>query len=124
MAGTVELDIAGLEGNWMAQPRVFAHDAINFQIADFDTLLVPVPDPDPSGLDQTVFMQRGACLYIGVDIVRLEVEMESGSEPIFQNISAGSFLPILVTKIKAAYTAYTDAGTNTPIVDDDIVVYW
>jgi hypothetical protein len=124
MAGTVELDIAGLEGNMMAQPRIFAHDAINFEVANFGELLVPVPATLPSGLEETVFMQRGACLYVGVDVVRLEVEMESGSEPIFLNIPAGSFLPILVTKINAAYTAYTDPATNTPIVDNDIVILW
>ena len=39
MAGTVELDIAGLEGNMMAQPRIFAHDAQPLNVADFGDLL-------------------------------------------------------------------------------------
>jgi len=120
MAGTVELDIAGLEGNMMAQPRLFAHDAIDFEIANYNTLLVPLPAVDPAtGLDQTAFMQRGACLFVGVDIVSLKVEMESGSQPTFKGIAAGSFLPILVTKIISA----TKTGP-TVIADGDIVILW
>ena len=60
MAGTVELDIAGLEGNMMAQPRIFAHDAQPLNVADFGDLLVPAPATLPSGLEETLFMQRGA----------------------------------------------------------------
>ena len=120
MAGTVELDIAGLEGNMMAQPRLFAHDAIDFDIANLDTLLVPLPAVDPAtGLDQTAFMQRGACLFVGVDLINLKVEMESGSQPTFKGISAGSFLPILVTKIISANIA-----GPTPISNGDIVILW
>jgi len=114
MAATVELDIAGLEGNMMAQPRIFAHDAKDFLIADLNTLLVPLP----SG-DETVFMQRGACLYIGVDMSALTVTMESGATPTFKNIPAGSFLPILVTEINVAL----DSG-GSPVTNGDIVILW
>lgn len=119
MAGTVELDIAGLEGNMMAQPRVFAHDAKDFLIADLSSLLVPPPATLPSGLEETVFMQRGACLYIGVDMSALTVTMESGSTPTFRNIPAGSFLPILVTQINIAKDS-----TGVDVSDGDIVILW
>ena len=103
MAATVELDIAGLEGNMMAQPRVFAHDAVGFDPADYDELLVPLP----SG-DETVFMQRGACLYVGVDVTTLTVTMESGNDASFLNIPAGSFLPILVKEVKSGIASTGD----------------
>jgi hypothetical protein len=120
MAGIVELDIAGLEGNMMAQPRLFAHDAVGFAPADYDKLLVPLPAVDPvTGLDQTVLMQRGACLYIGVAVTTLTVTMESGNDATFLNIAAGSFLPILVTKIQEALTA-----PLTPVASGDIVILW
>ena len=116
MAATVELDIAGLEGNMMAQPRVFAHDAQPINPADFGDLLVPLP----SG-DETVFMQRGACLYIGVNCSSLKVTMESGSTPIeFKNVPAGSFLPILVTAIIDA----DDADTGSQVTNGDLIALW
>ena len=120
MAGIVELDIAGLEGNMMAQPRMFAHDAVGFDPINYDELLVPVPAVDPvTGLDQTVLMQRGACLYVGVDVTTLTVTMESGNDATFLNIPAGSFLPILVTKIQEALTA-----PAVDVVSGDIVALW
>jgi hypothetical protein len=81
--------IAGLQGNEMAQPRVFAHDAksvsLNVTITGTET--------------------RGVCLYVGdaaggtgKDIT---VIMESGSQATFYAVPAGSFLPILVTKVVA-----------------------
>ena len=45
--------------------------------------------------------------------------MESGNEATFLNIPAGSFLPILVTKIQEALTA-----PATDVVSGDIVVLW
>lgn len=42
MAGKVEIDIAGLEGNEAAQPRVFAHDAVSVPAADV-TVLNSIP---------------------------------------------------------------------------------
>ena len=45
--------------------------------------------------------------------------MESGSQPTFKGIAAGSFLPILVTKIISANMA-----GPTPISNGDIVILW
>lgn len=81
------MSIAGLQGNEMAQPRVFAHDArsvsLNVTISGTET--------------------RGVCLYVGdaaggtgKDIT---VIMESGSQATFYAVPAGSFLPVLVTKV-------------------------
>ncbi len=120
MAGTVELDIAGLEGNMMAQPRMFAHDAVGIDPADFGNLLVPVPATLPSGLEETVFMQRGACLYVGVNCSSIQVTMESGSQPTFLNVPAGSFLPILITAVIDA----NDADTGTTVADGDLIALW
>ena len=44
---------------------------------------------------------RGVCIYAGVAISEIEVVMESGTQCKFKGITAGSFLPILVTKIVA-----------------------
>ena len=115
MAATVELDIAGLEGNMMAQPRMFAHDAVGIDPADFGDLLVPLP----SG-DETVVMQRGACLYVGVNCSSIQVTMESGRQPIFKNVAAGSFLPILITSVDAA----TDADTGIEVTAGDLLALW
>ncbi len=115
MAATVELDIAGLEGNMMAQPRMFAHDAVGINPTDFGDLLVPLPTAD-----ETVFMQRGACLYVGVNCSSIQVTMESGSQPIFKNVPAGSFLPILITAVIDA----DDADTGTTVVDGDLIALW
>jgi hypothetical protein len=120
MAGTVELDIAGLEGNMMAQPRIFAHDAQSLNVADFGDLLVPKPATLPSGLEETVFMQRGACLYVGVNCSTIQVTMESGAQPIFKNVPAGSFLPILITTVEEA----EDADTGVDVVDGDLIALW
>ena len=83
----------GLEGNMQAQPRVFAHDAV-----------VVTPD-DSNDIPNT--SERGCCLYVG-DVSGggdIKVTMESGSTPvIFKGVNAGSFLPILVTRVWATDT--------------------
>lgn len=83
----------GLEGNMQAQPRVFAHDAV-----------VVTPD-DNNDIPNT--SERGCCLYVG-DVsggADIKVTMESGSTPvIFKGVTAGSFLPILVTRVHATDT--------------------
>lgn len=83
----------GLEGNMQAQPRVFAHDAV-----------VVTPD-DSADIPNT--SERGCCLYVG-DVSAgsdIKVTMESGSTPvIFKGVTAGSFLPILVTRVHATGT--------------------
>ena len=115
MAATVELDIAGLEGNMMAQPRMFAHDAVGIDPADFGDLLVPLPT-----VDETVFMQRGACLYVGVNCSSIQVTMESGRQPTFLNVPAGSFLPILITSVDDAI----DSDTGVTVANGDLIALW
>ena len=108
MAQINEIDIAGMEGNMQAQPRVFAHDAISLTIPNGDTryevwvdifnAISTVTPPTPAAGDEVRVLQRGACLYVGGegDVV---VEMESGSKVTFAGVAAGSFLPIQVTKV-------------------------
>ena len=84
--------IRGLEGNMQAQPRVFAHDA------------VPVTKSDTVDIPNT--SERGCCLYIG-DVsagADVKVTMESGNEATFKGVTAGSFLPILVTRVHSTGT--------------------
>ncbi len=87
--------IRGLEGNQNAQPRVFAHDAL-----DLENLVGPTQLPNTDNI--------GVCLYVGVanDIT---VKMEGSSTPVvFKNVSAGTFLPILVTHVLPGNTTATE----------------
>ena len=82
----------GLEGNMQAEPRAFAHDAV---------LVSPSNTVDIANTSD-----RGCCLYIG-DIsagADVKVKMEGGGEVTFKNVTAGSFLPILVTRVFATGT--------------------
>ena len=84
--------LRGLEGNMQAQPRVFAHDAV--LVTKSDTVDIPNTE------------ERGCCLYVG-DVsggADIKVTMESGSEATFKGVTAGSFLPILVTRVHATGT--------------------
>ena len=96
--------IRGLEGNQNAQPRVFAHDAADLgkTVAEGGigyTLGDRIPNTD----------NIGVALYIGVGM-DITVTLEGGSIPVlFKGITAGSFLPVLVTKINAS-SATLDAG--------------
>ena len=85
----------GIEGNFMAQPRVFAHSAVPVDIGS------PIAGTE----------ERGCALYIGTGGT-LVVEMEGTHEAtdaagnkfntninIFTNIGTGMFLPILVVKV-------------------------
>ena len=76
-----------------AEPRVFAHDAV--LVTKSDTVDIPNTE------------ERGCCLYVG-DVSNgadIKVTMESGSTPvIFKGVTAGSFLPILVTRVHATGT--------------------
>jgi mannose/fructose-specific phosphotransferase system component IIA len=77
----------GLEGNFQAQPRVFAHDAAE---------IIPNNSADIPNTSE-----RGCCVYVG-DISggsNIKVTMESGNEITFTGVVAGSFLPILVKKV-------------------------
>ena len=72
--------------------RVFAHDAKSVTPSD----TVDLDDVD----------NRGACIYVGDVSVGadIKVTMESGSEVTFKGVTAGSFLPILVTRVHATGT--------------------
>ena len=67
--------------------RVFAHDAKS---------VTPSDTADLDNVDS-----RGACIYVGDVSVGadIKVTMESGSEVTFKGVTAGSFLPILVTRV-------------------------
>tara|TARA_R100000742_G_C4173940_1_gene11294 strand:- start:200 stop:490 length:291 start_codon:yes stop_codon:yes gene_type:complete len=85
--------LRGLEGNMMAQPRVFAHDA------------AAVTKSDTTDIPNTEY--RGCCLYVGGQ-GNIKVTMESGEEVTFTGVAAGSFLPILVTRVWSTDTTATD----------------
>tara|TARA_B100000497_G_scaffold52071_1_gene59903 strand:+ start:2886 stop:3281 length:396 start_codon:yes stop_codon:yes gene_type:complete len=124
-AGTLEVDIKGLEGNEAAQPRVFAHNATKILEASIigatPTGQNIVAPPD----DTNVVISRGACIYIGI-ACDLTVVMEGqpantalADGITFKGCTAGSFLPVLVTKIlritKTDGTDYsaTEVGDGT-----------
>jgi hypothetical protein len=122
MAIVTEIDIAGTEGNTQAQPRVFAHDAmkLNLAVTGGDNPTVPNEFVDViPGVGATIanddivqVLSRGACLYVG-GAGDVDVEMESGKRVVFAGVAAGSFLPILVTKVYLTNDAGTIAKTTT-----------
>ena len=63
----------GVQGNFAAQVRVFAHDAVSVT---------------PSATKISNTDQRGVCLYIGGQ-GDVKVIMESGTTQTFKNVSAG-----------------------------------
>ena len=72
--------------------RVFAHDAV--LVTKSDTVDIPNTS------------ERGCCLYIG-DVsggADVKVTMESGNVATFKGVTAGSFLPVLVTRVHATGT--------------------
>ncbi len=100
--------VKGLAGNEMAQPRVFAHDAVGLTAAQIASGTYVIPGTE----------DRGVCLYVGAAMTSITVTMESGrSSVIFKGVSAGSFLPILVTSVTAAVGA--DA-----LADNDILALY
>ena len=81
-----------VQGDFASQVRVFAHDTYDlWDGAALITTQIP-------GTEQPA---RGACLYAGVAISEINVTMESGKPQTFKGIAAGSFLPILVTKVNS-----------------------
>ena len=109
MANLTEVDIAGLEGNDAAQPRVFAHDATKILEASIigatPTGQALFTTAAPVAGDTVSTLRRGACLYIGI-ACDITVVMESqpndttqANAITFKGCTAGSFLPVLVTKI-------------------------
>lgn len=90
--------IRGLEGNQNAQPRVFAHDALDLKPGNY-TLGNRIANTDTIGV----------ALYIGVGM-DITVKLEGSSTPVFfKGVTAGSFLPILATHITAS-SVTLDAG--------------
>jgi hypothetical protein len=89
--------IRGLEGNQNAQPRVFAHDALDLQPSY--TLGTRIPHTDTIG----------CALYVGVNN-DITVTMEGGTTVQFKGVTAGSFLPVLVTHVTALGSALTGPG--------------
>ncbi len=107
-AGTTTIDIAGLEGNTAAQPRVFAHSAYNIPaVTGTDTENTYPGPPD----DTAVVISRGACIYVG-GAGNVKVTMESGDIVIFKGVTAGSFLPILALVVHGPNVGGTGAGTT------------
>ncbi len=76
--------------------RVFAHDA---------AAVTPNDSTDISGTEN-----RGVCIYIGsvAGGSDIQVTMESGNTVIFKGVTAGSFLPILVTRVWSTGTTASE----------------
>jgi hypothetical protein len=95
-----------VQGIQAAQVRVFAHDAVS---------LVTGSGANAGTLNTNTIAnteQRGVCLYIGEDLSLLEVVMESGSQVTFKGLKAGSFLPVLVTRIESATAKDSDLNND------------
>ena len=100
--------IKGLAGNFQAQPRVFAHDAVGLTAAQISSGTYVIPNTS----------DRGACLFVGVKMASITVTMESGNSAVFKGVAAGAFMPVLVTSVTAATP---DSGA---LADNDIVVLY
>jgi hypothetical protein len=86
--------------------RVFAHDAKSLVTGGvLDTSSI-------AGTDS-----RGVCLYIGAAVTDITVVMEAGTNIRFKGLAAGSFLPVLVTRIVSITTAET-------LADDDVIALY
>ncbi len=129
MAEYTKIDIAGLEGNEASQPRVFAHSATPIAGANIITPFAGqqvVTTGTPVAGDTVSTLRRGACLYVGV-ACDITVVMESQDPATlladaitFYGVAAGSFLPVLVTKVfkvtKTDGTAYLEAEVDNRIL--------
>ena len=119
MATVNKIEIAGLEGNEAAQPRVFAHAAkaitLPASAANAFVYVLPNTGTDPVAGDSQTTLSRGACIYIG-GTGNLDVELESGDRVVFKGVTAGSFLPILATKIFGYDATPTLTTTATDIL--------
>ena len=99
--------VKGLAGNFQAEPRVFAHDAVGLTAAQINSGTYVIPGTE----------NRGVCLYVGKAMDSITVTMESGStDVIFRGINAGSFLPILVTSVTGAVPSDSATLTNSDIL--------
>jgi|TARA_R100000541_G_scaffold41918_1_gene49278 hypothetical protein len=113
MAGSIEIDIAGLEGNMAAEPRRFAHSANLITIASglgkADVAQDVLPTP---ATDEVAVLQRGACLYIG-GTGNVKVLLEGDKTPVtFVAVPTGTFMPILVKKIYGKEDAQGTTATG------------
>ena len=90
--------IRGLEGNQNAQPRVFAHDALDLKPGNY-TLGNRIAHTNTIG----------CALYVGA-AMDLTVTLEGGSTVLFKGITAGSFLPVLVTHVTATSVTLAAGG--------------
>ena len=126
MANYNEIDIAGLQGNMQAEPRVFAHHARELTLGDDPDQGVGVlnfeENTDPQPGDTTTVLQRGACLYVGTGgNVKVRMESQYLKNPkvdvTFKNVASGSFLPIQVIKV------FGGDGTNGTTASDIIALF-
>ena len=123
MATVNKIEIAGLEGNTMAEPRVFAHAAKGITLPAATTpvtlndfvYVVPNTNVTASAGDTVSTQTRGACIYVG-GAGDIDVEMESGDRVTFKGVTAGSFLPILVIKVYSTDAAGVASTTATEII--------
>ena len=74
-----------------------------------------------ASIDLPSTAERGACIYIGIKMASITAKMESGQSATFKNISAGSFMPLLVKQIT---TATPDGGSAGVISDNDIIALY
>ena len=96
--------IRGLEGNQNAQPRVFAHDAVDLGKSQGNggigyTLGDRIPNTSTIGV----------ALYVGA-AMDLTVTLEGGTTVQFKGVTAGSFLPVLVTHVTASSVTLAATG--------------
>lgn len=122
MANYNEIDIAGLEGNMQAQPRVFAHEAIALTVPttgqDAFVYVVKGVGNTPVNGDTVSTLSRGACLYVGVG-GDIDVKMESGNRVLFTGVATGSFLPIQVVGVYGT----DDQGDTTTTAGNIIALF-
>ncbi len=113
MAGSIEIDIAGIEGNMAAEPRRFAHSANLITIEsgtgkqNVAQDVLPIP-----ATDEVAVLKRGACLYIG-GTGNVKVLLEGDDTPVeFKSVPAGTFMPVLVKKIYGKEDAEGTTATD------------
>ena len=86
-----------INGNFASNPRVMVHDSLDAtDLSGWDPAAFPAGGYEIPNTDNP---QRGACLYVGVATTQLIVLLESGNPMMLTGVAAGSFLPILATKI-------------------------
>jgi|TARA_B110000977_G_scaffold103922_1_gene135713 hypothetical protein len=84
-----EPTLDGLEGNMMAQPRVFGHDAVALTAGT-------------GAIANTG--KRGAVIYNGGSAQSITITTEAGNDVVFKNVQPGTVVgdktPMLATKLK------------------------